>query len=79
MDRVITMIEDTVAIFIKHLGNIKEKEVNKMDEIKWIYDPMNVLPLAGGNCCHCSTEGPDTPGVCQYLTDHLVIVKPPIE
>lgn len=50
-----------------------------MDEIKWIYDPMNVLPLAGGNCCHCSTEGPDTPGVCQYLTDHLVIVKPPIE
>ena len=41
-----------------------------MEEIKWIYEPMEAQ-LFGS--CDCVTEGPDINNpVCKYVTDHLV-------
>jgi hypothetical protein len=44
-----------------------------MEEIKWIYEPMECL-IISGDCCACSTNGPDVPSVCQWLTDEVVVV-----
>ncbi len=45
-----------------------------MGEIKWIYEPMEAQ-LFG--VCDCDTRGPDDPAYCGWITDHLVVVKPP--
>lgn len=48
-----------------------------MEKLKWIFDNLDEEALPAADCCACTTKGPDTGGpVCQYLTDHLVVVTP---
>ncbi len=51
----------------------KEKEVKGTD-LKWIFNPFEQTIL-GGAGCKCSVHDPVLP--CIWVTDYLVVVKPP--
>jgi hypothetical protein len=46
-----------------------------MKEMKWVFDVLEKgMSLAD---CACTSSGPDISNpVCQYVTDHLIVVRP---